>query len=552
MFVLAACSAPVVLAPTPTPIPPTATAQPSITPIPPTATPEPTPLYIPLQRFEAPHKGFSLEIPEGWQATDTGAGFTFSESESSPVSITAHFQVIPVISDANTFIDNIIDEAIATAQANDASSFLLLHNETVPDGSHRIEFLGQLDPEQPLMHVLGELWSEAGAVVGISLAAPAEEWARAKSLWPLLRGSYNTQDIETAISNMAAPYPLGDSELTVNRPVNWGIISEGENEVLFGDLQGIAQFLVTFEEKNRKITSKQLAQALQSAVGELKDQDEYIELANEEVSAHERRLQFEALSDGNGFYRTELRAFNAGNTLLTTSFSAPPHYWDAFVPAYNQLLIPLQKQSRLPPSEAVQDADPTAGIEAGQAMHYLDRNGNLWISAPIYNNRTRSVGNITAAAKFFDENGKLLGAESWRLPQQVVAAGATTYLTQKITPLVGPVAKAASAEVEIVAASGTKQKPQQPWGYTGGEAEITEQGDLVITATIRNATTRNQGNVYIVALLYDQSGKMVFAHGRSGPLKRVVRPGKSIEIQFTIPGPLPQPGSFDIVGEAPK
>ncbi len=309
---------------------------------------------------------------------------------------------------------------------------------------------------------------------------------------------------------------------------------------------------MTFENKKRTVKSRELATALKNAVGDLSKQDGYIELANEEISAHERRLQFEALSDGNGFFRTELRSFSHDNTLLTTSFSAPPHYWDAFVPAYNQLLIPLQKQSRLPPSEEAQDADATAGIEAGQAMHYIDRNGNLWISAPIYNNRTRNVGDITAAAKYFDENGNLLGAESWRLPQQIVAAGATTYITQKITPQTGPVTKTASTEVEIVLASDIRKKAWQPWGYTGGEAEVTKQGDIAITATIRNATSRNQRKVYVVALLYDESGNLVFAHGRSGPLKKTIRPGKSIEVKFTIPGPLPELSGFDIIGEVPK
>ena len=147
--------------------------------------------------------------------------------------------------------------------------------------------------------------------------------------------------------------------------------------------------------------------------------------------------------------------------------------------------------------------------------------------------------------------GKLLGAESWRLPQQIVAAGATAYLTQKITPQTGSIDKTAFTEVEIVAASDTRKKVMQPWTYKGGEAEVTKQGDIAIDATIRNATNRNQSKVYVVALLYDESGNLVFAHGRSGPLKRTVRPGKSSEVKFTIPGPLPKLSSFDITGEVP-
>jgi hypothetical protein len=551
---LAACTLPAPLAPTPTPIPPTATSTPPPlpTPLPPTATPEPVILHIPLQRFDAPHNGFTLEIPEGWEATDIGSGYRFSESETSPTSITAYFQVIPVTSDPVRYINDIIDGAIASAQTNAADSFLLLHNETVPGGHHRIEFIGQVEPGQPPAHVLGELWVESGAVVGISMTAPAEEWHQIEPLWPLLQRSYATLDVENARNSLVQEHPLSGADLTINVPVNWEVVSEKENEVLLSDVEGVAQFLVTIETKKRPVKSKALAQALRSAVGNLPKQDGYLELANEEVSAHERRLQFEALSPGNGFYRTELRAFSHENTLITTSFSAPPHYWNAFVPAYNQLLIPLQKQSRLPPSEETQDADPIAGIEAGQAMHYLDHTGNLWISAPIYNNRTRNVGDITAAAKFFDENGKLLGAESWRLPQQIVAAGATTYLTQKITPQTGPVDKAAYAEVEIVLASDTRKKPWQPWTYKGGEATVTAEGDIAIKATIRNAATRKQSKVYVVALLYDGAGNLVFAHGRSGPLKRTVRPGKSTEIKFTIPGPLPAPSRFDIIGETPK
>ncbi len=479
-------------------------------------------------------------------------GYLFSEGELSPTSLTAYFQPIPVAVDPDAFIDNILAQMQDAALANDANSFLVLHNETMPDGKHRIEFLGKTDPQQPLTHVLGELWAESGTVVGLSLKAPADEWRQVEPLWQLLQRSYTTLDVAEARDSLTLAYPIVNSDLTIDVPVNWGIIREDENEVLFGDVQGIAQFLVTSETKNKRITSKQLAQALQSTVGDAPKQDDYIELANEELSAHERRLQFEALSNGNGFYRTELRAFSHDNQLITTSFSAPPQYWDAFLPAYDQLLVPLQKQSRLPPSEAAQDADPKAGIEAGKAMHYIDRTGALWISAPIYNNRTRNVGDITAAAQFFDENGKLLGAESWRLPQQVVAAGATAYLTQKITSIVGAIEQTAYTEVEIVAASDTKKKPQQPWGYSGGEAKVTDEGDIAISATIRNAIPQRQSSIYLVALLYDANGALVFAHGRSGPLKKTVQPGKSIEVNFTIPGPFPTLGSFDITGEAPK
>jgi len=553
-FVLTACSPPAPFAPNPSPIPPTATPVPAPTPTedPPTPTPEPAILHIPLQRFEAPHKGFSLEVPENWQVTDIGGGYLFSESETSPISITAHFEAIPVNVDPDAYIDNMFSQTLDAAYSNDDNNYLVLHNETMPDGKHRIEFLGQTNPEQPLTHVLGELWVESGTVVGLSLAAPAEEWHQIEPLWPLLQRSYTTHSVAEALNNLAKEHPLTNSDLTINVPVNWGIVSEDENEVLFGDVQGIAQFLVTSEDKKKRITSKQLAQALRSAVGDVAKQDDYIELANEELSAHERRLQFEALSNGNGFYRHELRSFSHDNTLITTSFSAPPQYWDAFMPAYNQLLIPLQKQSRLPPSEAAQDADPTAGIEAGKAMHYFDRSGALWISAPIYNNRTRNVGNITAAAQFFDKDGNLLGAESWRLHQQVVAAGATTYLTEKITSVDGPIDQTAFTEVKIVGASGTRKKPQQPWGYSGGEAEITDEGDIAISATIRNATPRRQDSIYLVALLYDENGTLVFSHGREGPLKKTVRPGKSIKVNFTLPGPFPKLGSFDIIGEVPK
>jgi len=553
VIALAACSPPAPFVPTPSPAPQVATAIPSPPPTepPPSPTPEPAILHIPLQRFEAPHKGFSLEVPEKWQVVDIGGGYLFSESETSPLSITAHFGAVPVDVDPEAYIDNLFSEVLDAARANDASSYLVLHNETMPDGRHRIEFLGQTNPEQPLMHVLGELWVESGTVVGLSLAAPAEVWRQFESLWPLLQPSYETQSVAEARDSLTTEHPLVNSDLIINVPVNWEMVSESENEVLFGDTHGIAQFLVTSEVRAKRITSKQLSQALRSTVGDVAKQEDYVELANEELSAHERRLQFEALSDGNGFYRHELRAFSHDDTLITTSFSAPPQYWDAFLPAYNQLLIPLQKQSRLPPSEAIQDADPTAGIDAGTAMHYIDRTGALWISAPIYNNRTRHVGNITAAAQFFDENGTLLGAESWRLPHQVVAAGATTYLTQKITSVDGPIDRTAYAEVAIVDASGTKKKPQQPWTYMGGEAQVTDEGDIAISATIRNATARRQKAIYLVALLYDESGAMAFAHGRAGPLKKTVRPGKTIEVNFTIPGPFPKLGSFDITGEVP-
>jgi hypothetical protein len=86
----------------------------------------------------------------------------------------------------------------------------------------------------------------------------------------------------------------------------------------------------------------------------------------------------------------------------------------------------------------------------------------------------------------------------------------------------------------------------------GGEAEATAEGDIAIKATIRNATPQRQSDIYLVTLLYDENGNLAFVYGREGPLRQAVRPGKSIEVKYTIPGPFPKLGSFDITGEVPK
>ncbi|RME81478.1 MAG: hypothetical protein D6775_13510 [Caldilineae bacterium] len=487
----------------------------------------------------------------GWQPEDIGAGIRFRPDPGSPLGVTAHFQAVPVTADPAEFISSVISTTFTVVQANEAESFQLFGDEALPDGHRQVEFIGRLDPDQPLAHVLAELWVESGVMVGLSLAAPVDNWLETLALWPLLMQGYETHDLAAARAALGLEYnhPSGSFGLTV--PVTWGIVEEEENSVLFSDVSGEAQFQVSAAELNHLVTAQDLTEALNMAVGNPQALAGYQELERDTGSESEQRLVFENASD-QGFYRTELRALAQGFTLFMTSFSAPPHDWELFRPAYDRFVSSLQLHGYAPLDEAAQDADPLLGIELGTPLWYVGRDGAVWVSAPIFNKRTRHLRDLTLAVNAYDEQHRLLGAESWRMQQKVLPSGGVGYMTLRLDKNVAAADKVKYVSVSAVDARDTRKPPPPAWGYEGGTATVNAKGDLVIEATVRNTGSGIRRAVYAVALLYNDAGDLVFARGQTQRLRRVVRPGKSINITLTVKGPMTDIASFDVVGEVPR
>lgn len=547
-FMLSACGA----ESPPTSVPLAPTSSPTPTPIS-TATPTPIPaiMLTPPVSYTAPNNAFSLEVPAGWRMTELGSSLQFQKGEFDPTRIVTYFEPVPVTQDPDEFVSRIMTDTFTVVQSNDEGDFLLVTNEKTPEGHHRVEYLGKLEPDQPLARVRGELWLESGMVVGVSLSAPADEWDQVEPYWPLLLKSYKLLDLEQARDNLQLEYIHPSGKFTVTVPVNWNVVSEDEGEVLFSDYDNYAQFYVSVTELDHRPQPKELAEALTAALGDLPEQEGYEELAAEAISPLEHMIRFESLTDDDGFYRTELRAFGGGKLLYVTSFSAPPYDWDLFAPAYEKMLGSIQQQSGMPPDEVTQDADLTAGIVAGTPMFYIGNDGNLWVSASIYNNRTRNVGKMTLVTNLYDANGEFLGAESQLFPQRVIGAGETTYMTQKLSPKVTPIEDVASVVVDVFDARDTTEGPYQPWGYEGGTATIDDEGNIKLVVNMRNASNDNRRSIYLITLLYDSEGDLVFAYADAGRLRRRVSPGKTIELKYTVPGPISELASFDVIGEVP-
>jgi hypothetical protein len=374
-------------------------------------------------------------------------------------------------------------------------------------------------------------------------------------LWTLLQQSLvigQPADGEaTAAPAAEAPYLHPSGALSLTLPLAWEVVEEGEQTVLFSDAGGLAQYSITTTDMGQAPTPKDLAETLQGIVGELAKDERYQGLADEQLSLHERLLRFDLLTPEEGLYRTELRAFTSGNTLITTSFSAPPHDWDLYIPAYDFFRATMHL-SEPPLDEAIQDADPLAGVEVGETLFYRASGGSVWVSAPIHNHRTRNLGDLTAAVQLFDADNNLLGAESWRLGQRVVPAGGSTYLTMRLGAGVAPPEKVSYALVQVVDAEDTAENAYQPWEYVGGRAETDDEGNVVLKATLRNPSAQVRRNIYVTGLVYDTAGKLVFARADTQRLPYAVPTGAEVDVEIKIWGPFTGLASFDVVGEVPR
>lgn len=548
-LLIAACGAEPAPTPTLEPPAPSPTTAPEPTAAP---TPEPAILSIDLEGFEAPNGGFSLQAPAGWSSEPVGGGVKFVAGESDPTSIIAYFQPLLAVDHPAFYLSNVISQTMMVVQSNDQAAFALLADETLQNGHQKFEFIGQLDPEQPLAHLVSELWVESGTLVGLSLSGSTAEWPEIEPLWPLLLQSYQLGDVRNAGAGVGLSYIHPSGQFSVTVPVGWGIMDEDGDTVFFGDSIGIAQVALSATELDHALSPKDLDDAIFTPPVALPEQEGYVELARDAESLYGRMLRFEVLAGEDGFYRTELRALGRGKTLLISSFSAPPHEWDIFVPAYEQLLASLQLPEPKTPDETVQDADPIAGIETGPTLFYKARGGSLWVSAPVYNYRTRNLDDLTAAIQLFDENGGLLAAESWRLEQRIVPAGGTTYVSMRMAPGEWPVEETSYARVEVVGAADSEDETHQPWGYVGGNADINEEGDVKLTMTMRNASNDIRNRIHLVVLLYDAEGELVFVRTETSNLRRQIAPGETVDLELTAWGQIPGVASFDVIGEVPR
>ena len=549
VLLLSACES----APAPTPTSPPATSTATTVP---TATPTPLPpiLRQSLTIYEAPHGAFSLQVPASWQVSDIPGGIRFRQSDDSPTSITVQFQPLPATVDADAYLSSVISTTDAAVQLNDANTFQLLDDETLLDGHRRLELIGQIDPEAPLAHLLAEFWVDSKILLGFSLTAPASDWPEVEPLWPLVQQSFVTGDLSTA----ATAAPLGllyihpSQTFTMTVPAGWGIVEEDDQGVLLGDLAGFAQYAVDAMAFDHTPTAKELDDAITGLLGTLPEQLGYEELDRQSPTSRERLLQFQVLSPEEGLYRTELRAVANGNLLLTTSFSAPPHDWELYEPSYDLMRGTLQIRPAPTPDEATQDADPLAGLIVGDVRFYRAGGGALWVSAPIYNYRTRNLADLTAAVQLFDNDGQLVGAESWRLPQRIVPAGGTTYLTQRITPDVAPLDGVVSAAIKLVDATDTDKPAPIAWAYERGSAERDQDGNVVLKVSLGNPSDEVRRYIYVVGIVYDADGNLIFAKGETQTLPYATPSGQDVDLKIVIWGPLPDLASFDVVGEVPQ
>ena len=519
----------------------TPTATPS-----PTITPTPTPVVLSFNRYQAPGDTFSVQVPDAWKAQQIGGGVEFRQGDEPMPGITAYYQPLAANVDATAFLTSYIASTLATIQANDFETFRVLRDETLPSGSRLIEYTGRLQPQGPPIRVRSELWLEDNTLLGLSLAAPTQLWPQLEGFWPIVRQSYLPNPGAGPQAGVGAAYVQPSSLFTITAPAGWSILEEEASGVTLADASGLARFSIAASETDRSFIPKDYDEMLNGLLGDLPRQDAYQEFERSDVNPNGRLVQFEAPTN-DGFYRTELRTFSGGRLLYTSSFSAPPQDWDLYAPAYQQLLGSLQMRTP-PPDEATQDADPLAGIEAGTPRFY--RSGGLWVSAPIYNYRSRNISDLTAAVQLFDDKDNLLGAESWRLEQDVVPAGGVTYLTKRISPEVAPLDRVSYVRIEPVLARDTREKAPGSWEYVAGAADLTSKGNIDFNVTLRNTTGVTRRYMVVTALLYDREHRPVFAHSQTKRLPYPVEPGELVDLRLVVPGPLPtEVVSFDVVGE---
>ncbi len=532
---------------------PASTATSSPTPLPtatPTATPVPEILKTPLKDYQAPLGQFSIQIPENWQPFEDGGGVRFQDAENPYISLTAFYFPLPRGADSKTFLQEEGKRAISRAELNDPGSLQVIENELGDDGRLKIEASGRFFEDQPPLHILVETWVENGVLLGLSLTAPEEKWPEIAPIWPKLQQGYRVlQPDPEAITGLAYVHPGGLFTITV--PLYWGIQSEDYDGVILGDMQGLAQFGVSVEELDHYPAPKELSAALSSLLGDVPQVEGYLELKKITDQPNLRLIQFEAPSGEDGIYRTELRAFSHRNLLIITSFSAPPHDWDYFAPDYKLLLESIETRGDAPPDEQTQDEDPLAGIEVGAPLFYLDRDGRLQVSAPIHNFRTRNVTRLSAAIKLYDKDGNFMAAESWRMLQQTLGQGKTTYLYLALPASTTDLKKVAAVKIQLIDARDAKKGPYPSWTYQNGEADINSNGDVIIRATLRNGGKKVQKYIFVTALLYDENGNLTFAKTERKRLRYATPPNAEVDVKITIPGPFQGLASFDVIGERP-
>jgi len=541
LLILVACGRP-----EPTPVP---TATPTPMPVA-TSTPLPTILTVPLTRYDDPNGAFSLQVPVGWVVETVPGGTRWRRDPDSQWQFTVYAQDLPEGVPAEDFITGIMTSFAAAATVFDPTIGRLLREVVTLDGRRRLEAEGRFQPDAAPLHLLAEFWVAAGQVRGLSLAAPTEAWPEVAPLWTLLQQSLVFVPGAVPSPSLYA-HPTGAFTLTV--PIGWDLLEEGENTALFADAAELAQFAVTVTDLGHGPAPRELRAALAAAVAGVVTEADYRLLAEEQLSFHERLLRFEVLSPVEGLYRSELRAIGSGPYLITTSFSAPPHDWELYEAAYAFLRGSL-RLARPPLDEALQDADPLAGIEVGPTQFYRTGAGTdqvLWVSAPIHNYRTRHLGDLTATVQLFDTGGRLLGAESWRQPQAVIAAGKTAYLTVAIPATHAPVAEVAAVVIEPLLARDTQTEPPPSWEWVDGTTTRTADGDVILTANLRNPGPEVRRFIYVVGVLYDADGRFLFARGEVQRLRYATPAGAEVDVRILIPGFTRAYADFAVFGEVP-
>ncbi len=527
----------------------TNTPQPTAT-LTPTATPVPAILTVPLKSYTAPKDLFRIEVPENWEPFEDGGGIRFQDPINPYTSLTAFYFPLPRDANPRTFLEGEAERALERVKLNDPNSLQIIQNEIDENGHLRLEAIGKFFEDQPLQHMRTDAWVENGVLLGLNLMTPEAYWAQTEPIWPLLQQSYQVlQPDPSQVTGMAYVHPGGLFTVTV--PMYWGILDEDYDGVLLQDMSGLAQFGVSVEELDHYPTPEEMDEALKSMVGAAPDAPGYLELQKITNQPNLRLIQFEVATEDDGIYRTEIRVTSDRNLLITTVFSAPPQDWDYFAPDYELLLSTIKTRGNAPPDEKTQDEDPLAGIEVGVVRFYLARNGRLQVSAPIRNFRSRPVTRLTASVILYDKDDNFLAAESWRMLQQILGQGKTTYLYLSLPEGTTDFEKVAKVKIQLIDAKDASRKPYPPWGYQRGSAEVNGKGDIVIEATMRNTGKKVQKYIFLAALLYDENGNLIFARTERKRLRYATPPGQEVDVKIVIPGPLEGVVNFDVIGERP-
>jgi hypothetical protein len=528
----------------------------SNTEAPPTAAPSPTPtpvpaiLATPRKSYTSPKELFRIEVPENWDALEDGGGIRFQDPVNPYISLTAFYFPLPRNADALEFLQAEAERALSRPKLNDPDSLQVIRQEISEEGRLQLEAVGKFFDDQPLQHMRIDAWVENNVLLGLNLMTPVEYWDEIEPIWPVVRQSYQVlQPDPSQVTGMAYIHPGGLFTVTV--PMYWGILEEDYDGVLLQDMGGLAHYGVSVQELDHYPTPEELDDALTNLLGAAPEAPGYLELQKVTNQPNLRMIQFEVPTEEDGIYRTEIRVFGDRNLLITTVFSAPPQDWDYFAPDYELLLNSIQTRGNAPPDEKTQDEDPLAGLEVGVVRFYLANNGRLQVSAPIRNFRTRPVTRITASVILYDQEGNFLAAESWRMLQQIVGPGKTTYLYLSLPPATADFEKVAQVRIQLLDARDAKRQPYPSWQYERGSAEEDAKGNIVIRATLRNAGKKVQKYLFVAALLYDENGNLLFIRTERKRLRYATPPGQEVDIKMVIPGPLEGIASFDIIGERP-